>query len=329
MRLSEVGELLLLERIRTRFRSRRGGLLVGIGDDAAVLEPPRRGKLLLTTDMMLEGVHFDLGLISPRQLGFKLVSVNVSDIYAMNGEPASVLLSMAVPGRTDWDFVDALLSGVQEALSLYGASLAGGDVSSSRARMSLSATVVGHAVRPLLRRGARPGDLIYATGPLGDSAAGLRLLRKMRSAPSLEEPVEKPLPWKVMEPLLRRHLMPVARRPGAWRKAATAMLDISDGLALDLMRLIRESGVGAVIEEDRIPVSPALREAAGFLGAGPREMALAGGEDYELLFTLPPGRRPGGGCALLGEITPGEGLRLRAADGRERALEPKGYRHFR
>jgi thiamine-monophosphate kinase len=167
MRLSQVGELALLEKIRARFSKKSRAVLTGIGDDAAILriEP---GELLATSDMMVEGVHFDRALITPFQLGFKLVSVNVSDIYAMGGKPRFVLLDVAAPDETGTGFIDGLLDGVASANERYGMSLVGGDVSSSMDGVVLSATVLGKGDRSVKRSGAKPGDGIYVTGNLGD-----------------------------------------------------------------------------------------------------------------------------------------------------------------
>ncbi|KKL99787.1 hypothetical protein LCGC14_1810930 [marine sediment metagenome] len=328
MRLSALGELALVERIRGRFRDlRRGRLLRGIGDDAAVIGLPQGGKLLATTDLMAEGVHFDLKLETPYQLGFKLVSLNVSDIYAMGGSPLQVLLALALPPETDTGFLDMFMDGVRNALDLYGASLAGGDLSGSTDAMTLTATVIGQAAKPVLRSGARAGDWLYVTGPLGDSACGLELLKKIGRPVDLHaKSVRGPLPWKTMKPLIERHVLPVARRPGAWLKSARAMIDISDGLALDLKRLCIESGVGALVDMESLPVSAAMRKAAPVLGLDPLELALSGGEDYELLFA---GRGTVRGRAIrIGEIVKGKEIRMNCPDGKKMPLEPKGYMHF-
>ncbi len=327
MRLSALGELTLVERIRGRFKDlRRGRLLLGIGDDAAVIGLPQ-GKLLATTDLMAEGVHFDLKLITPYQLGFKLVSVNVSDIFAMGGKPLQVLLALALAPGTDTGFLDMFMDGVRDALDLYGASLAGGDLSGSTDAMTLTATVIGQAAKPVLRSGARAGDSLYVTGPLGDSACGLELLKKIGRPVKLEaKNIRGPLPWKTMKPLIERHVQPEARRPGAWLKAARAMTDISDGLALDLRRLCIESGVGALVDMESLPVSAAMRKAAPVLGLDPLELALSGGEDYELLFA---GRGTVRGRVVrIGEIVKGKAISIRSPDGKKKPLEPKGYKHF-
>lgn len=325
MRLREIGELPLLERIRARFSVKSGSVLAGMGDDAAILKGDSR-KLLATTDMMVEGVHFDLGFTTPYQAGFKLVSANVSDIYAMGGKPRFALLALAAPEDTEESFVDGLLDGMEEAFGLHGVALVGGDLSATKGKITLSLTVLGYAERPLKRSGAKPGDAIYVTGSLGESACGLMLLKLINRPVDLERPLEGPLKWEVMEPLLRRHLMPEARKPGSFVKLATSMIDLSDGLFIDLRRLCAESGVGARLYAEKIPVSGAVRTVAGSLGLDPLEFAAGGGEDYELLFTAPPGGKVR--AARIGEVTRSRGLMLVSPDGEARAVEPSGYRHF-
>jgi thiamine-monophosphate kinase len=321
MKLSRLGELPLVEKIRAGFGQGSRAVVTGIGDDAAVVRPDPR-KLLATSDMMLEGVHFDLAFTAPFQIGCKLMAVNVSDIYAMGGKPAFALLDIAVTPDTDEKFVWSLLEGVRFALELYGVSLIGGDVSSARGGMCLSATLMGYAGKPVGRSGAKAGDWLYVTGPLGEAAAGLGLLKVIKRPVDLDRPINRPLEWDIMEPLLRRHLMPEAQRPV---RAATAMIDLSDGLFLDLYRLCAESGVGARIYKNMIPVSRETRAAASFLGLDPYALAASGGEDYHLLFTAPPGRRVK--AVRIGEITE-SGMSMVHEDGREGAITPEGYRHF-
>ncbi len=327
MKLSEIGELSLLERIRLRFAAGAKDVIAGIGDDSAVVAP-RNQPLLLTTDMMTEGVHFDLGLTTCFQIGFKLISTNVSDIYAMGGVPRFVLLDLAAPGRTEERCVESFFEGVESAMRMYLLRLIGGDLSSSKAGMTVSATVMGYARRPVMRSGARPGDRIYVTGTLGDSACGLELLKRIGRPLSIEtgERADSPLGWNTMQPLLRRHLLPEARRPGRIAKAATAMIDVSDGLFIDLSRLCAESGVGARIYMRHLPVSSRMKKAATALGIEPYALATAGGEDYELLFTAPPRRRVDG--VMIGEIT-GSGRIFVDRKGNERPFSAEGYRHWR
>lgn len=326
MRLSEIGELALLESIRQRFDTSSGKVVLGIGDDAAVLKPDFR-KLLLTTDMMTEGIHFDLNLITPYQLGFKVVSVNVSDIYAMGGSPAFLLLAMAVNGNTSEEFIEAFFDGVQKALDIYKVKLIGGDLSSSRKDMVISATLAGYARLPVLRSGARPGDRIYVTGKLGDSACGLALLRLINRPVAIEtgDKTDQPLKWQIMQPLIKRHLLPRAVNPKEFYSCATSMMDISDGLFIDLARICEASGVGAKIYMRDIPLSSQMKKAAAFLDMDPYKLAVSGGEDYELLFTASPDMKVEAAC--LGEITASERVFV-DIDNKEKSLTSEGFEHW-
>jgi thiamine-monophosphate kinase len=325
MKLSEAGELFLVDLVRKKFGKEARGLLKGIGDDAAVIAGTGRSTLI-TTDMMIEGVHFDLRWITPFQLGFKLVSVNVSDIYAMGGKPEYALLNFA--GTSGYNLADfkRFFDGIGRALDFYGVSLIGGDMSSAD-RLIVSATVTGTATRVVTRGGAKPGDFVYVTGYLGDSACGLEILRRSLRTVEIERKRKTDLGpgWKTVYPLIKRHLMPEAVNPSAFAGKATAMIDLSDGLAVDLARLCKESGVGARIYEERIPLSDELKKAAAFLGLKPLDMALGGGEDYQLLFTAPPKDKIE--AVRIGEIT-GKGLTLVDEAGRPGRISARGYRHF-
>jgi thiamine-monophosphate kinase len=325
MRLNERGELSLLKGIQKRFKSRAKDIVAGIGDDCAVVIP-RKEKLLLTTDMMVEGVHFDFTFTTHFQLGFKTISVNVSDIFAMGGSPRFVLLNIAAPENTSEDSLDLLFKGMEKAFRRYRVTLVGGDLSASES-LVLSATLIGYAEEPVLRSGARTGDRIYITGNLGDSACGLELLKRIRRPISLEtgEKIHTPLGWSTMKPLLTRHLLTEARNPGRIAAVATAMIDVSDGLFIDLYRLCEESRVGARIYMQRLPLSVQMKKAASFLGREPDVLATSGGEDYELLFTAPPRRRVNAAC--IGEITDSERV-IVERDGSERPFSPEGYQHW-
>ncbi|MBI4823124.1 MAG: thiamine-phosphate kinase [Nitrospirae bacterium] len=330
MRLSQIGELTLLAEIRKRFSKREKSIIVGIGDDGAVIEPSRflRGQcpLVATTDMMVEGVHFSLSFATPFQIGFKLISVNVSDIYAMGATPHYALLNVSLKSDTDISNLYSFLDGIDNALKLYKVSLVGGDLSSSPNGMTVSATLIGSVRKPLMRKGARVGNKIYVTGTLGDSAGGLYLLKKIKRPIVLHRPLNTPLRWDIMRPLLERHLMPFVRDPKSFLKShATSMIDISDGLLIDLIRLCDESKVGARIYEDKIPISNELKSACIYLGLNPLQLALKGGEDYELLFSAPFSRKINAVC--IGEITRKERIII-DSKGKELPIKPEGYKHF-
>ncbi|MBF0557209.1 MAG: thiamine-phosphate kinase [Nitrospirae bacterium] len=350
MQLGMIGELRLLEEIRRRFsdpsQKRDRGIIVGIGDDAAAFTPPLE-TMLVTTDMMHEGVDFDLSYTSPFHLGFKLVSVNVSDIAAMGGRSSFLFLTMSMKGDTDEIFFTKFCDGVARALQQYGMALIGGDLSSARNDMVFSATVIGNTGKPVLRSGASAGDGVYVTYVTGDAACGLELLKRM--APESREAVKKWLDYEVplpdliltdgsgfskidgnrVKPLLARHLMPAARDVRDLLPHITSMIDVSDGLFMDLCRICDESGTGAKVYLDKVPMSDSMKFASDRIGLSSLELAVSGGEDYELLFTMPPdvAERLDVGHACIGEITEKERITIDKS-GRKAALKAEGYQHF-
>lgn len=312
MQLRQIGELKLLEQVRKRFSSNDSNILVGIGDDAAVIAPQKE-KILVTTDMMNEGIHFDLNLMSPFQLGFKLVSVNVSDIMAMGGRPRYLFLNIAMKKDSDEEIFWKIYEGIADAINIYGVNLVGGDLCAAENDMVLSATIIGTGDKVITRSGASPGDRIYVTGTVGDSSCGLEILKRLSPEsrdrvksyefrvsktshhcypycypPFLNLLSSKVISWSTAEPLLKRHLMPIARDSSAFMPHATSMIDISDGLLIDLCRICDESNVGAKVYLDKIPILDEMKKAAEIMELNPIHLATSGGEDYELLFTVPP-----------------------------------------
>jgi thiamine-monophosphate kinase len=273
MELSRLGEFGLIERLR-RMTAQGRGVNLGIGDDAAWVQT-KSGSCLLTADLLIEGVHFDLRWTSLYALGHKTLAVNMSDIAAMGGRPAYLLLSLGIPATFDSEDVEEFYRGVRSLALKSGVALVGGDTSVAQSLL-ISACLVGQApYRPITRGGAQVGDDIYVTGTLGDSALGLKLLK--RKSPELTQLSAKFL--------LSRHHFPTARiRAGATlarEKLARAMIDVSDGLLQDLGHICKASRIGAIVSEEKLPLSAAYRSLAGRDGTG---HALAGGEDYELLF---------------------------------------------
>lgn len=340
MKLSQLGELALLEHLKKRFEQKSKKVLVGIGDDSAVINQIQK-NLLVTTDMMVEGVHFNRRFITPYQLGYKLISINVSDIYAMGGVPHYILLNIAASKKTDKNVIEQFLDGVKDAQRRYNAILIGGDLSALHDGMVFVATILGQTDRHISRSGATVGDKIYVTGYLGDSACGFELLKRVKKPVPLEKMKKKQgagrrelsglltkslrgLSWDIVEPLLRRHLMPEARNPKKFR-VATSMIDVSDGLLIDLSRICNESRVGALIYREKIPLSPELKQVASCLGLSPLQLALSGGEDYELLFTAPPEKRVK--AIHIGEIIK-RGRFIIDRSGKKEPFYPKGYQHF-
>jgi thiamine-monophosphate kinase len=332
MDLTEDQLIAALERV---IESPDPSVVVGLGDDAAVLEPPT-GQQVLTTDLLVEHVHFERGSISARDLGAKAITVNLSDIAAMGGSPRAALASIALAGDVEAAWVIELYGGMREACLEHAVSLVGGDTNRGDV-VVVSVAVVGEVApgRAVLRSGARPGDAVAVTGSLGAAAAGLALSRApaATTAAALSEPWGRELLDALARPVAR-----VGEGQTLARCGATAMMDLSDGLAKDLSRLCLASGAGARVDLGAVPVSPALRAAAPTLGVDPIELATGGGEDYELLATFGEAdvarareelrERFGVRLTVVGAIVEGAGLTAVGADGRETTLHPSGWDHF-
>jgi thiamine-monophosphate kinase len=288
--LDGLGERGLIRRIRrsAAVNPASPGVEVGIGDDTAVLALPPGHKLLATTDLLIEDIHFRRTSAAPSDIGWKALAVSLSDIAAMGGIPRWALVALAVPAEADVEAVDAFYAGMAEAAAPHGVTVVGGDTSASPGGWTVNVTLLGiHPGEPRLRSHARAGDAVAVTGSLGLSAAGLHALEI-----GLDRAREAGLAAARLAELTRAHLRPRARVvEGRWLGQAPgvhAMMDCSDGLATDLGHICRESGVGARVQREHIPVAAAAREAAHALGADAREWSVSGGEDYELLLTCDP-----------------------------------------
>jgi len=287
-------EFPLIRDLARRFGRTGGSVLRGIGDDAAVLEGSKGKVTLVTTDLLAEGIHFELTTATCEEVGYKAAVANLSDIAAMGGTPRYVLVSLAVPASRSRSDVLRLYAGMMRACRPHRVELIGGDTSASRRDLFINLTLLGTAKprQVLLRRGARAGDLLYVTGTLGDSLAGLQLLTAPITKGGRGRAVA--LAPHDRDYLIGRHLRPEARlRVGqllAAGRLATAAIDVSDGLSGDLAHLCREGGVGAEVEVSALPLSPALRRYAEARRMSAETLALTGGEDYELLFAVSPGR---------------------------------------
>jgi thiamine-monophosphate kinase len=337
---SRIREFDLIKALKQRYGRTGSGIVRGIGDDAAVVASNRNRHCLLTTDLLAEGVHFDLRSAAFSDIGYRTAIANLSDIAAMGGTPEYVLVSLAIPRQATRRQVEQLYEGMMAACRPHGVRLIGGDTSASKRGWFISLTLVGSvdAGRPLLRSGARAGDDLYVTGTLGDSRAGLQVLQRTPANPRAHA-----LPAAHRRFLIQRHLRPTARiREGRWLSKggwATSAIDLSDGLSGDLRHLCAESGVGALIELTALPISSACRQYALSVKLDPQALALAGGEDYELLFTVPARlqkrfERASAQRHLrmtrVGRMTPAkEGLQMRLPDGRRRSLPLLSYEHFR
>jgi thiamine-monophosphate kinase len=332
--LRQLGELGMIHRIRHAMDD-RPGVETGIGDDAAVLSLTAGAVLLATTDLLIEDVHFRRAWSSPCDIGWKAMAVNLSDIAAMGGHPRWALVAVALPASTEVEAFDALYAGMREAAAPHGVVIVGGDTSVSPNGWTINVTLLGeHMGRPKLRSTAKPGDAVAVTGTLGRSAAGLALLE-------MAEAKDRGLAGMLAE-LTGAHLRPTPRlAEGRWlgaQPSVHAMMDCSDGLSTDLGHICRESGVGARIALDRLPLGPPLREAARALGKDPREWATSGGEDYELLLTCEPGAveslaeglrsATGTPLTVIGAIE-GREVTVTYVDAHgEPVVLPAGYEHF-
>lgn len=345
-----LGEFDFINSVRRQAEKREGrptGLLTGIGDDAAVVISRAESLSVITTDLLIEDVDFRRRWMPPYLLGHKALAVSLSDIAAMGVRPRWVLVSIGVPGSL-WKTTlpKEFYRGLFTLADQHDVTLIGGDVSATPDRIIVNSTVIGEAKqrRHLLRSGARPGDLIFVTGQLGGASAGLRLLEAGGRLPERAIRLRSGMPpsgrWQFAAPelLMLRHLRPLPRV--SWglllgeQRLATAMIDISDGLSSDLSHLAQASGVGALLEAVRIPVDRLIEQVA-IEHSDALSLALHGGEDFELLFTVRPRnlvRLPkeveGIPATLIGEVTD-EGGRLRIKErNRTRALKPRGFVHF-
>jgi thiamine-monophosphate kinase len=336
MKLSDIGEEALIERIvkNNGLRASAPGLLIGIGDDAAVLGTDEQGMLaLVTTDMLTENVDFRLDLITPYQLGWKSLAVNISDIAAMGGEPSWTFSSLGFRPDMEIEFIDEFYRGMAECAAHYGSTISGGDMNSVKGDCVISITQLGR-VSPdhlALRSKARIGDQILVTGWLGNSRAGLELLLKY----GFDEAA------RISAYLVEAHLMPLPRVPEARAAVATgaihAMMDLSDGLGADLPKLCRASNVGALIYSDELPISADLNDAANMLGMNPFELSAGGGEDFELLMAVYPEdadmvkeaieSQTRSRVTRIGEIVEGDSIHVVSPDGGLKPLS-RGWEHF-
>jgi len=338
-----MNEFDFIARIRDRAREHGPGLLRGIGDDAAVFKSSPGSDLVVSTDLLVEDIDFERRTTRPELLGHKALAVSLSDIAAMGARPRWTLLSIGVPGEI-WnsEFLDEFYAGLFQLAKRYGVTLIGGDTSRTGEKIVIDSIVLGETAKPgaVYRSGAKPGDQIFVSGSLGDAAAGLRLLQRgarlhqhasnethSDDAPSLDY-------------LLLRQLCPEPRV--GWglligeQQLATAMIDLSDGLSSDLNHLCTESKVGALIDAAAIPINPLVTELSGRRALDPLMLALHGGEDFELLFTVETGnvdklpkRVDGVSVTRLGEVTSAaEGVRVREGS-RTWKLEPGGWQHFK
>lgn len=337
--LSSIGEFGLIKLLTENILLKNKSSLKGVGDDAAVISVPENMKMVMTTDMLVEGVHFDLMYVPLQHLGYKSVVVNLSDIYAMNARPEQITVSIAVSNRFSLEALEALYSGIYKACEHYGVDLVGGDTSTNKSGMVISITAIGYAPEEKIvtRSGARELDLLVVTGDLGGAYMGLQVLERektvFREAPGAQPDLAG------YDYVLERQLKPEARKDiiellVQLDVQPTAMIDISDGLASEIKHLAEQSDVGFDVYEEKIPVSPRTIEASDEFHLDRTTCALSGGEDYELLFTIAQADHEkitqNNGLSIIGYITEAsEGKTFITRGGNKHELVAQGWNHLK
>lgn len=333
MKFSEIDEFGFIDSIRKECNTTLKGVIKGIGDDCAVFGPSSGLVLLFTTDMLVEGIHFLKNRITFYQLGWKVIAVSLSDIAAMGGRPLVSLISLAIPVEMDVEVIQEFYRGMKDICKHYDLNIVGGDTVASPDRLVINVSVIGDAKENevLYRSGARPGDKIYVTGNVGDSSAGLKILKNEISPPKF-----------IGSYFIKAHNKPKplieTGRIIAGSGLASAMIDLSDGLLSDLGHICKESGVGALLFSEKIPLSSELKHLASYVDVNPFDLALSGGEDYQLLLTVPEAKTQEiehllkdsslSSLYFIGEIKEGQGIRMVNDDGLVEDLDTKGFNHF-
>lgn len=334
--VNTLGEFGLIEHLTRDFPLRQASSRYGIGDDAAVLKHEQ--TTVVSTDLLVEGIHFDLAYTPLKHLGYKAVIVNLSDIYAMNATPKQITVSLALSNRFSVEALDEIYDGIRTACNLYNVDLVGGDTTSSNKGLIISVTAIGEAEASAIcyRHTAKTGDLLCVSGNLGAAFLGLQILEREKTV-FLEAPGAQPdlgqYPY-----LIERFLKPEARKDmiTAFAKEKlipTAMIDISDGLSSEVFHLCYRSKLGAIVEESGVPIHPDAQVQAIDFGLDPITCALSGGEDYELLFTIDPKDvekvKYLPDIYIMGEMTEAsEGIKLHTKGGNIHDIQAQGWVHF-
>ena len=331
MKLKDIGEFGFIERIRDGCLIRDENVISGIGDDCCVFKTSAEVATLLTTDMLVEQIHFLLEAIPPYQLGRKSLAVNMSDIAAMGGTPKEAAISVAIPDTVDLGLLDALYDGMKSMAQEFEVNLLGGDTASSPDPLIINIALVGEAREEevLYRSGAKVGDVVFLTGPVGSAAAGLDIILKKRGSDEWEELIEaQHNPYPQVQ----------TGRTIAGMKVANSLIDISDGVTADLGHICTESKLGAIIEEKMIPTTEQFRAYCQKFQEDSRHLSLHVGEDYVLLGTVPTESAAGlqkalesNGCQFhpIGKTVAESGLQLEGRDGTVEVIGAKGWNHFR
>lgn len=333
MKLTELGEFGFIARLARKFRKNLPESITGIGDDCAVIPVSRKTVLLVTTDMLVENIHFLMAMIKPVDLGFKCLAVNVSDIVSMGGTPSWAFISLSIPEGLTVEYLDGFYTGIKKACSQFKVSLLGGDTTKSPTGFVIDLALIGQAKpgKVKFRTGAKPGNIIAVSDYLGDSAAGLKIILENLT-------VDKDASY-----LIKRHYRPRLNiDAGQWlasKRKVTAMMDVSDGLDSDIQRIMEQSRCGADIYLENMPVSPQLKRLGTKYGWDIQSLAASGGEDYCLLLTIDKDSFPdieqafcrkfGRKIYAVGKITSRRGKHRYFKNGQQVSLSLHGYDHFR
>lgn len=335
--INDLGEFGLINHLTRNIEIKNSSTILGVGDDAAVVD--HVGQSVIASDMLIEGVHFDLMYTPLKHLGYKAVVVNLSDIYAMNARPTQILVNIAFSNRFSVEALDEIYEGIYTACEKYNVDLVGGDTSTSMKGLIISVTAIGEVAQDkfVKRSTAKKGDIICCTGDLGAAYVGLLFLEREKKI-FLENPSIQP-DFEGEQYVIGRLLKPEARKDiiGFFESSEllpTAMMDISDGLSSEILHLCNNSNLGCVIYEDRIPIAEEMRKAAFKFEIDPTACALSGGEDYELIFTLPATAHEklvlNEEISVIGYMTEvDEGRNLFTAQGKKYELTAQGWNAFK
>jgi thiamine-monophosphate kinase len=336
--LEKVGEFGLIRRIQQTVTLRQPSTILGIGDDAAILAPPPGQDLVVTTDLLIEGVHFDLTFCPLKHVGYKAVAVNISDIAAMNAVPTQIVVGIAIGARYSVEAIEELYEGMRVACENYHVDLVGGDTTASRGGLTISITALGQVPQgqAVRRSGAKPNDLLCVTGDLGGAFLGLQVLEREKAAwtadPEMQPELEK-YPYVLQRQLRPEARMDVVHELRDLGVVPTSMIDVSDGLASEVLHLCQQSGTGARVFSENLPAANPMLEVANEFNLDPIMCMLNGGEDYELLFTVPltdhDKIKNHPDITIIGHITEkADGVNLVTKAGQAVPLQAQGWQHF-
>lgn len=337
--IGQLGEFGLIDHLTSKINLNQPSTKMGVGDDAAIIDHGNKLSVV-TTDLLIEGIHFDLMYTPLKHLGYKAVVVNLSDIYAMNAKPTQITLSIGVSNRFSVESLEEFYKGVYRACDVYGVDLVGGDTSSSNKGFIISITAIGEVDKDkyVTRRGAKVGDVICVTGELGGAFIGLQLMEREKQVFLSQTDPDFKVDFEQQKYVVGRQLLPEARKDIIdffiqSDITPTSMLDVSDGLASELFHIGKRSGVGAYIEETEVPIHVETQQMAIKFNMDPITAALNGGEDYELLFTIRPEDvekvRFQGDISMIGEIVEKkDGIKLHTSGGKIHDIKAQGWKHF-